>query len=81
MDRILGTHSKIRPQDGCMSSSRVKFDQSGPDEWRLCDVQEVTSCGKAGFQESRTRCGLRNLISSLVPPGEWWSPEAWAAVM
>ena len=30
------------------------------DQQRFRDVQEVTSCGRAGFREDRTRCGLRN---------------------
>jgi hypothetical protein len=33
---------RIRPWDGCLSSSRVKFDQVGHANSALCDVQEVT---------------------------------------
>jgi hypothetical protein len=51
------------------------------DQKRFPDVQEVTSCCKVGFRKDRTRCGLRNLISCLVPSGEWWSSAAWAAVI
>jgi hypothetical protein len=51
----------------------MKFDQVGPDEWRICGLQDAA---KAGFREDRTRGGLRSPNQLPGAAGEW-SVVAW----